>query len=284
MKNYIKISILVVVSIVVSSCAQIQEQFQGAEFNNTTNVAAATGGVIGAGLGAIVGNQTGDAGTGLLVGAVAGTAAGAAVGSALEGQEEAIRTQDEAIERQEINLRAQRAEIEELRRINQDSGSFRSSAYDAPKAAYKRYPYTPRSTSKNDTKRVGTAHRSGVVEKTISTTDSKPVTDKSVPLNKPNLAEVNKYAAANSAVSGTECKEGLAEAGKANAAVESADKLFHLRRALRLCPDNAYFHNSLGEVYLSLNRLSDAEFEFREAVRLDSNFTIARNNLDALGR
>ena len=63
-----------------------------------------------------------------------------------------------------------------------------------------------------------------------------------------------------------------------------ADKLFHYRRALRLCPDNALYHNGLGEIYRSLNRLDDAEYEFREALRLDPGFQTARENLSGLSR
>ena len=99
-----------------------------------TGIGAATGGVVGAGLGAIVGNQTGNAGSGLAIGAVAGAGAGAAVGNVLEAQDQAIRQQDEAIERQEQVIRAQRGELDQLRRLSQDSVRFRGKAPAGPAA------------------------------------------------------------------------------------------------------------------------------------------------------
>lgn len=79
-----------------------------------------------------------------------------------------------------------------------------------------------------------------------------------------------------------ECSEAQAEVRKADNASEAPDKLFHLRRALRLCPSEPGYHNALGEVYLGLNRKVDAEFEFREAIQLDPNFEAARRNLEGL--
>lgn len=98
------------------------------EPGETTTVGAATGGVLGAGLGAIIGSQTGSAGGGLVLGALAGSAAGGAVGNVLEGQEKTLRTQDEAIERHERTIQAQRAELEELRRINQETSPLHAAA------------------------------------------------------------------------------------------------------------------------------------------------------------
>lgn len=79
-----------------------------------------------------------------------------------------------------------------------------------------------------------------------------------------------------------DCAEAEVEAGKASAADEASDKLFHYRRALRLCPTHGEFHNGLGEVYLTLGRREDAEFEFKEALRLDPTLQAAENNLAQL--
>ncbi|NMC62480.1 MAG: tetratricopeptide repeat protein, partial [SAR324 cluster bacterium] len=65
-----------------------------------------------------------------------------------------------------------------------------------------------------------------------------------------------------------ECGEAQDEVNKANEAIDSADKLFHLRRALRLCPNNSSYHTMLGDLYLKLGRKEDADFEFGEARRL----------------
>jgi Flp pilus assembly protein TadD len=40
----------------------------------------------------------------------------------------------------------------------------------------------------------------------------------------------------------------------------------------------------MGEVYLSLDRRTDAEFEFREALRIDPNLDAAVKNLTILGK
>jgi hypothetical protein len=92
----------------------------------------------------------------------------------------------------------------------------------------------------------------------------------------PSVAALNK-------VSGSaDCLKAEEEIGRVTAETDTADKLFHYRRALRLCPDNAAYHNGLGEVYLSLNRSSDAEFEFREALRVDPRSRQAQKNLDSI--
>ncbi|WKZ57266.1 MAG: glycine zipper domain-containing protein [Bdellovibrionota bacterium] len=83
-------------------------------------------------------------------------------------------------------------------------------------------------------------------------------------------------------VATAECRDAENEVKKANAAHDAPDKLFHYRRALRLCPTNPAYHNAIGEVYLSLNRQVDAEFEFREALQVDPSFEPAQRNLDAL--
>ena len=80
--------------------------------------------------------------------------------------------------------------------------------------------------------------------------------------------------------SSPECVQAMQESGKGQAVTAMSDKLFHFRRALRLCPNNPVFHNRLGEVYLSLTRNADAEYEFRQALSLEPEFKIAQNNLD----
>jgi len=83
---------------------------------------------------------------------------------------------------------------------------------------------------------------------------------------------------------GAQCADAAEEMTRAGVATDSADKLFHLRRALRLCPDNPHYHNRIGEIYVELGRTTDAEYEFREALRLDSTLTVATNNLKKLGK
>jgi tetratricopeptide (TPR) repeat protein len=86
--------------------------------------------------------------------------------------------------------------------------------------------------------------------------------------------------AAPSAAVSEECKKADAEVVKASESKEPADQLFHYRRALRLCPGKAEYHLGLGRVYQSLKRSSDAEFEFREALRLDPSLSAAKESLE----
>jgi tetratricopeptide (TPR) repeat protein len=320
---------LVACGFLVSGCTEPGE---------TTGLAAATGGVIGAGLGAIVGSQTGDAGTGLVVGAVAGSGAGALVGNAIEAQEKTLKTQDEAIERQERVIATQRAEIEELRRLDRDGAPVgRTEATRGRLAAPRESLSRERTVVPYGV--VNPSTRSAPVERTIDVpktaparVSSKSMPQRSVPVVKerteaklaapaveaPVKAELpserhivlqetivdiapkevaaveEPLAAADvtgalqgahvDATAGAECANAAEEVSKAGIATDSADKLFHLRRALRLCPDNASYHNKLGEVYLGLNRATDAEFEFREALRLDPNLDTAVKNLTILGK
>jgi uncharacterized protein YcfJ len=79
-----------------------------------------------------------------------------------------------------------------------------------------------------------------------------------------------------------ECKEALTERDRAAEAPENSDKLFHLRRALRLCPNSAPLHHELGKVYASMDRRSDAEEEFKAALGIDPNLTASKNALGEL--
>jgi tetratricopeptide (TPR) repeat protein len=84
------------------------------------------------------------------------------------------------------------------------------------------------------------------------------------------------------AVQTSECKEALAERDLAVDAPENSDKLFHLRRALRLCPNNAALHHELGKVYLAMDRREDAESEFKQAIKADPSLSAAKNELSSL--
>lgn len=256
----------------------------------TTGIGAATGGVIGAGLGAIVGNQTGNPGSGLVIGAAAGAGTGAMVGNALQAQEETLRSQDEAIERQEQLIRAQKSELEELRKMNQagDSTSAQlrkkysmahpSSASAAASSAAATSPAmtdVAEKTASEDSK--AEARKKAFNETTKA---KKPVSEKaSFDWNKEDSKTLAKGDAGSDTES-SECSKASAEITKGGESTDSAEKLFHYRRALRFCPNNAEYHNKLGELYLSLNRKDDAEFEYKEALRLDPSNSHARANLE----
>lgn len=75
------------------------------------------------------------------------------------------------------------------------------------------------------------------------------------------------------------CSEAASEEQSAQAATENSQKLYHLRRALRLCPKSAKFHAELGKVYLAMDRKSDAQFEFSEALKSDARYQPAIDGL-----
>jgi tetratricopeptide (TPR) repeat protein len=52
-----------------------------------------------------------------------------------------------------------------------------------------------------------------------------------------------------------------------------------LRRAIRVQPGNPSLHNSLGQVHLRRNELTEAELSFHEAAGIDPNFTAAQNGI-----
>lgn len=286
------------------------------EPGETTAVGAATGGLIGAGLGAIVGNQTGDPGAGLVIGGMAGAGAGAAVGNALEAQQQEIRAQDEALERQQQTLKAQRSELEEFRRTQGESVPYnydynaksRGKPSPAMPRAGKLQP-TPKSRDSisgsykdyyTEQKPAPIVKKSDDIlqEKSITpsreqaTSSTVPVVQKSVDVvkqsdvrpieeyQKPKVEEASSRAPSIAAAS--QCANGDAEIAKAKEASDNADKLFYLRRALRLCPGVPAYHVALADLYIKLNRIEDAKFELNEALKIDSNFAPAKEKLSGL--
>lgn len=71
---------------------------------------------------------------------------------------------------------------------------------------------------------------------------------------------------------------GLFEAGRGD--FEAAAGL--ISRAIAVCPGVAIFHNNLGNAYTKLDRLEDAEGQYRTAIILDSDRFDAMNNLGVL--
>jgi tetratricopeptide (TPR) repeat protein len=83
-------------------------------------------------------------------------------------------------------------------------------------------------------------------------------------------------------VGGDECKQAKGEMEKAQAVTEPPDKLFHYRRALRLCPTNPDYQTALGDLYLSFKRRADAEYQYKEALKIDPSHGPAAQKLRAL--
>lgn len=98
----------------------------------------------------------------------------------------------------------------------------------------------------------------------------------------PSSTESGSTVAAYTPPGGPECEEAQREIEKGDLASELPDKLFHVRRALRLCPTHAEYHAQLGSIYLKLDREEDALFEFREAFRLNPALDEARREVARL--
>ena len=287
----------------------------------TTAIGSVAGGAIGAGLGAIVGNQTGNAGSGVAIGAVAGAATGALIGNALQAQQEKVDSQRETVQRQDQAIRAQRSEIEELRRMQSDTGysSGRSqniSAYlveqkrlqlqkrgPAPRGQSNTSDYTPpplamksseplaRYESKTpplsaEPKKVKASTPVGkwIEEKDLASKASTAAEEVKTEVNAEAVAVKEETTAkvAEAAPAKSGCEEGKEARDAAANASDDSDKLFHLRKALRLCPNSAETHYDLGKAYLRMDRAADANYEFKQALSIDPAFKAAQDSLKEL--
>jgi len=267
---FYRVSLLIIQCAVLASCSQIAE--------DTRTVATATGGVIGAGVGAIIGSQTGNAGAGLALGAAAGTGVGLLIGDTLENNQVRARASDELINRRKAIIKTQRQEIESLRSINNSDSPIR---FNNAKVIQK--PLQKKSTRQS--------------------WNEKELTDNSFKKEKPIREVANKYREeyADGSVENTssseqsvshaslhtgtqkfqssECKSAEGEFYKGRGAVDSADKLLALRRAVRLCPSDMRFQLALGQAYKSAGRREDAVYQFKEVLKVEPNNPIAKQGL-----
>jgi len=299
----------------------------------TTAVGSAAGGAIGAGLGAIVGNQTGNAGSGVAIGAVAGAATGALIGNALQAQDEKSASQRETLKRQDQAIRAQRSEIEELRRMQSDNGysSARTqnvnaylveqkrlqlqkrgpaprgqgaeTRYSPPPLAVQsseplaRYeakpaplPVEPKRLKPSAPVGKGIQEKDLASEASTTATAIKSETKSEIDAMKEETTgkeettakeeNIAKVAAPPQAKGG--CEEGKEAREVAASASDNSDKLFHLRKALRLCPNSAETHYDLGKAYLGMDRAADANYEFKQALSIDPSYKAAQESLKEL--
>lgn len=313
MKNYRRSFLgLISVSLILSGCTEPGE---------TTTIGAATGGVIGAGLGAIVGNQTGNPGAGLVIGSIAGAGAGAAFGNTIEAQQKAVRTQDEAIERQQKMLAAQNAELRELKNMQRDE--TKSSINGAFKEEFKlneRPAKTNRSANSAST--TEDLNRSDIKAPAIKRNVSQQPSDRQLSSRQParilpmearaaikpeilaparqvniiqerNLEvkqpvamepeiQVAKQVEISASPKSPECEKADSEAEKGSSSKEPADRLFYLRRAIRLCPSNAVFHKDLADEYARLGRNEDAKTAYEDALKLDPALSDAKKSLETV--
>lgn len=249
-----------------------------------TGYGAAAGGAIGAGLGAIVGNQVGNTGQGMVVGAAAGAGTGALIANALEAQDEAMRQQDEAMERQEQLIRAQRNQMESMRGASDPRAGIeptnlsRTSGRAAPGDLY----LDPSSSSQGMIAQPIVPQIAEPIRPLQEPYKAAPLRSETVPAKlaepatvagmKPLLeTDIPVQNTASSPINNKTCTDAQPELQKAESAQDAGDKLFHYRRALRICPEDPDTHVRIGDLYLSLGRKEDALFEYEEAKKLNSN-------------
>jgi tetratricopeptide (TPR) repeat protein len=118
------------------------------------------------------------------------------------------------------------------------------------------------------------------VDDDISEKTASGIKERDIPTQK--AEEIPAQKAVAPVIQSSECKEALAERDLALEAPQNSDKLFHLRRALRLCPQSAPLHHELGKVYASMERRQDAESEFKQALSIDPSLSAAKNALSDL--
>jgi hypothetical protein len=79
-----------------------------------------------------------------------------------------------------------------------------------------------------------------------------------------------------------DCTRADQEYQRATTSISDADKLFYLRRALRLCAAKPNLHLATGRVYSKLGRVEDAEYEFRQVLDLEPSNSEASKELASL--
>lgn len=89
----------------------------------------------------------------------------------------------------------------------------------------------------------------------------------------------------SASLSSSDCNRAKQYLQQATDTRDNADKVYFLEKATKLCPRNAQAHNDLGVAYYTRNERYDrdrARTEFREALNIDPNYDVARNNLNSL--
>ena len=101
--------------------------------------------------------------------------------------------------------------------------------------------------------------------------------------NKPAAQHVDH--SAGTSLSDPECRQGKSYFERSQRASDIEDKVFYLQQAVRFCPANARVHNDLGVAYYHRDERHDRErarIEFREALRINPDYAVAKSNLDRL--
>jgi len=86
-------------------------------------------------------------------------------------------------------------------------------------------------------------------------------------------------------LAGRDCGAAEDYVSRAAGSSNNDDRIYFLEKAVKLCPDHAQAHNDLGVAYYSRNERHDrdrAKSEFNDALRINPNYTVARDNLSSL--
>lgn len=266
--------VILLCCILLNACSSGNYKLSG------TDRAAAVGAIVGAGLGAIIGSQAGDPGVGLALGAVAGGSIGSMIGNQFDSKDEKLASQSEVIETQQQEINSHKSRIEELQRQSQQQVHFQSSDIDltVEKNAYSLNKDEHSRNSLNSDGASPTVQKESVEYAAVS--PIAPKFDNIIPPESKGAYDWKESEKDNRVAS--QCPDGDAEVALAMQQKEAADKLYHLRRALRICPEKAEYHNAIGEIYVGLERVDDARFEFNEALRINPGYKDAQMNLSQI--
>ncbi len=86
-------------------------------------------------------------------------------------------------------------------------------------------------------------------------------------------------------ISAQNCAEGQDYFDRSLKTKNNDDKVYYLEKAVKLCPGDARVHNDLGVAYYTRNGSHDrdrARAEFKEALKINPGYTVARDNLSSL--
>lgn len=129
----------------------------------TTELSAATGGVVGGGVGTVVGSLWGGPVVGLVLGGLAGAGTGGLIGQGIEAQEAAISGQEETLARQHELLQSQKREVGDLKR-SMDSSHANALAQAGPGSfshsfSLSQTPSLPKPPQRNNVSNILTDYR-----------------------------------------------------------------------------------------------------------------------------
>ncbi len=115
-----------------------------------------------------------------------------------------------------------------------------------------------------------------------ATIDVKPIPPAPVAVEPAGVEPVAVLVPAVKDTKAEDCARAEQEFGRAKNSVSDADKLFYLRRALRLCSGKTNYHLAIGRIYGRLGRVDDAEYEFKQVLDLEPGNSDAKQELTAL--